>query len=42
MNVAVLGAPGDPSFRTPTGIATLGPKHFGFNLEYRPIEQLFK
>jgi DUF917 family protein len=42
MNVAVLGAPGDPSFRTPTGIATLGPKHFGFNLEYRPIGQLFK
>jgi hypothetical protein len=42
MSVAVIGAPGDPSFRTPNGIATLGPKHFGFDLDYQPIEQLFK
>lgn len=40
MDVAVIGAPGDPSFRTPTGITTLGPRHFGFDLEFRPIEQL--
>lgn len=40
MQVAVIGAPGDSSFRTPIGVATLGPKHFGFDLEYRPIENL--
>ncbi|MBI5300863.1 MAG: DUF917 domain-containing protein [Chloroflexi bacterium] len=40
MNVAVIGAPGDPAFRTPIGIATLGPRHFGFDLEYRPIGAL--
>ncbi|CAG1022822.1 hypothetical protein MTYM_02007 [Methylococcales bacterium] len=42
MNVAVIGAPGDPSYRTPIGIATLGPKHFGFDLDFQPIERLFK
>ncbi len=38
MNVAVIGAPVNAYFRTPEGIAVLGPKHFGFDLEYRPIE----
>ncbi len=42
MRVAVIGAPGDASFRTPTGITTLGPKHFGFDLEYKPIEDLVR
>ncbi len=38
MRVAVIGAPGDPAFRTSVGIATLGPRHFGFDWEYQPIE----
>lgn len=40
MPVTVIGAPAHPSFRTPEGIAVLGPKHFGFDLPYRPFEQL--
>ncbi len=40
MHVAVIGAPGDPAFQTPIGIATLGPRHFGFEFEYRPIGEL--
>ncbi len=40
VNVAVIGAPANAHFRTPDGIAVLGPKHFGFDLEYKPIEDL--
>ncbi len=40
MPVTVIGAPAHPAFRTPEGIAVLGPKHFGFDLEYRSFEQL--
>lgn len=36
--VAVLGRKAAPAHRTPRGIAELGPRHFGFNLEYVPIE----
>lgn len=38
--VAVLGMQADTLYRTPEGIRVLGPRHFGFDLEYRPIEGL--
>jgi DUF917 family protein len=31
-----------PAFRSPKGIEVLGPRHFGFDFDYRPIEELFK
>ena len=37
--VAVLGAPA-PWYRTDEGLEALGPKHFGFDIDYVPIEQL--
>ncbi len=40
--VAVLGMKVNKFFRTPSGIHVLGPKHFGFDLEYRPIEEILK
>ncbi len=40
--VAVIGMKVNKFFRTPSGVHVLGPKHFGFDLEYRPIEQVVK
>jgi hypothetical protein len=40
MNVAVIGVSAHPAFRSTAGIACLGPRHFGFELDYRPIEEL--
>ena len=37
--VAVIGAKCDEKLRTPEGLAVLGPKHFGFDIEYVPIEK---
>jgi hypothetical protein len=42
MAVTVLGCAAHPAFRTAEGIATLGPKHFGFDLNYQPIEELIE
>ena len=39
-HVAVIGLPAIDQFRSPKGIDILGPKHFGFDIEYTPIEQL--
>lgn len=39
-NVVVIGMKGEPVFREPEGLKVLGPRHFGFNLGYRPIESL--
>jgi len=36
--VAVLGIRCDPKWRTPAGIALAGPRHFGYEIEYEPIE----
>ena len=36
--VAVLGAPADPRLRTPQAVARLGPRHYGYDLDYVPIE----
>jgi DUF917 family protein len=37
--VAVVGIPAAPQWRTPAGIATLGPRHFGFDLDFVPLEE---
>ncbi|MHB1032981.1 MAG: DUF917 domain-containing protein [Pirellulaceae bacterium] len=38
--VAVLGARADARQRTGRGLDLLGPKHYGFDLEYVPIEEV--
>jgi DUF917 family protein len=38
--VAVLVVPRRPQFDTPEGIAALGPRHWGFDLDYQPLESL--
>lgn len=38
--VTVIGMQGAPIFREPKGLEVLGPKHFGFDLEYKPIENI--
>lgn len=38
----VIGIPCDPKWRTPKGIETVGPKYFGYNVDYVPVEQLAK
>ncbi len=37
--VVVLGIPCDPKWRTPAGIALAGPRHFGYEIDYVPIEE---
>lgn len=38
--VAVLGMPCDPRWRTRDGIELAGPRYFGYDIEYKPIEEL--
>jgi len=38
--VAVVGASADEVWRTERGLQLFGPKHFGFNYEYTPFENL--
>lgn len=38
--VAVIALRSADAYRSPAGVAVLGPRHFGFDLEYRPVEQL--
>jgi uncharacterized protein len=40
--VVMVGIPITPLWRTPKGIAVFGPRHFGFALDYVPIEELQK
>ncbi|OWQ83791.1 hypothetical protein CDN99_25315 [Roseateles aquatilis] len=40
LRVAVLGLPCVPEWRTPAAIARVGPRAFGYDLDYRPVEQL--
>jgi uncharacterized protein len=37
--VVVLGAPCDPRWRTPGGLKLVGPRYFGYDLDYRPLEE---
>ena len=38
--VVVLGMPCDDKWRTESGVALGGPRHFGYDLDYRPVEEL--
>jgi len=38
--VTVLGIPCDPFWRTPAGLAQVGPQYFKYDFEYSPIETL--
>jgi uncharacterized protein len=37
--VTVVGVQAAPQWRTPNGVATLGPRHFGFDLDFVPFEE---
>ncbi len=39
--VTVIGIPCDAKWRTPEGIALGGPRHFGYDIDYVPVEQRF-
>ncbi|MBM7573444.1 DUF917 domain-containing protein [Aquibacillus albus] len=36
----VIGMPCDPKWRTEKGIKTCGPGYFGYDVDYRPVEEL--
>ncbi|HZP36699.1 MAG TPA: DUF917 domain-containing protein [Methylomirabilota bacterium] len=38
--IAVVGAAADPRLRTPAALTLLGPRHYGYDLAYTPIEEL--
>ncbi len=38
-DVAIIGWPSSPLWRTPEGIRAIGPRHFGFDFDYVPIEK---
>lgn len=40
MQVDVVAAPAQEILRTPRGLEVIGPRHFGFDVEYVPIEKL--
>jgi DUF917 family protein len=39
--VVVLGIPCTPKWRTPQGLALVGPRYFGYDVDYRPVESRF-
>lgn len=41
-SVAVIGIRAVEQFRSPKGIDILGPRHFGFGIDFTPIEQLVR
>jgi DUF917 family protein len=40
--VVMIGWPASPLWRTPKGIEVFGPRHFGFDFDYTPLEELQK
>lgn len=36
--VTVVGLPCDPQWRTPAGLAISGPRRFGYDVDFRPVE----
>lgn len=42
LRVAVIGIPCDPKWRTPEGLKVVGPRYFGYNIDYVPIEVAVK
>ena len=37
--VTVIAAPCDPRWRTPAGLELVGPRYFGYDIDYVPIEE---
>jgi len=42
LRVIVIGMPCDQKWRTPEGLKVVGPKYFGYDIEYIPIEERIK
>lgn len=42
IRVAVIGIPCDPKWRVPKGIEVVGPRYFGYDLDYVTVEDLNK
>jgi len=42
MHVIAIGIPASPIWRTPEGLELLSPRHFGFEIEYTPLEVIIK
>jgi len=42
MRVSVIGLPAPKVWRTNEGLKVFGPRHFGYDIEYVPIERCFK
>ena len=40
--VAVLAMPCDEKWRTPVGLETAGPAHFGYDVEWTPVEEIVR
>ena len=40
--VVIVGVPAAPQWRSEKGIELMGPRHFGFDFDYVPIEELQK
>jgi DUF917 family protein len=38
--VTVIGSPCSPKWRTPEGLRTVGPRYFGYDLDYVPVERI--
>jgi hypothetical protein len=41
-DVVIVGIPNSPMWRTAKGIEILGPRHFGFDVDYKPVEDVVK
>jgi len=42
-HVTIIGRPAlSPAWRSPKGIEIIGPRHFGFDFDYKPIEEILK
>lgn len=40
LRVSVIGAPCDPLWRSPAGLALGGPRYFGYDVDFVPVERL--
>lgn len=40
MRVTVIGAPCDPRYRSDAGLAVVGPRAFGYEIDYLPVETI--
>ena len=41
LRVAVIAIPCDPKWRTEKGLELAGPKYFGYDVEYVPVEKRY-